>query len=359
MTAGATAGPAAGAAAAPAAATAADSSAGAPPVVFDALTTSMIDRAYAEKLRSLGIQATHYTVADTSLVHGEVLQDDFAMACRKIGRWYRMLDHLRDVAALATSVAEMDAVVASGRLAVWFGFQNGSPIEDDLDHLTLFHRLGVRFVQLTYNARNLLGSGSGERRDDGLSDLGLAAVARMNELGIAVDLSHCHARTTMDAIEASRAPVLFTHANVRALADTPRNKCDDAIVALARKGGVMGIKHMLGDTVAKPAEATTVEDVADHVAHVARLVGIEHVGIGSDFSGTTERSASASEAIDAIRRRWPSAYLGRRAKPRGFDTIDGWPNLTRALRGRGFGPEELALVYGGNWRRVIREIVGG
>lgn len=340
-------------------ATGADTNANTPPVVFDALTTSMIDRAYAEKLRALGIQSTHYTVADTSLVHGEVLQDDFAMACRKIGRWYRMLDELRDVAALATSVAEMDEVVASGRLAVWFGFQNGSPIEDDLDHLTLFHRLGVRFVQLTYNARNLLGSGAGERNDDGLSDLGVAAVARMNELGIAVDLSHCHERTTMDAIDASRAPVLFTHANARALADTPRNKRDEAIVALARKGGVMGIKHMLGDTVAKPAEATTVEDVADHVDHVARLVGIEHVGIGSDFSGTTGRSATASEAIDAIRRRWPNAYLGRRAKPQGFDTIDGWPNLTRALRERGYGDAELALIHGGNWRRVMLEIVGG
>ena len=330
-----------------------------PPVVFDALTTSVLDRTYAEKLLALGIQATHYTVADTSLVHGEVLQDDFAMACRKIGRWYRVLDELRDVAALATNVGEMDEVVASGRLAIWFGFQNGSPIEDDLDHLTLFHRLGVRFVQLTYNARNLLGSGAGERNDDGLSDLGIAAVQRMNELGIAVDLSHCHERTTMDAIDASSAPVLFTHANARALADTPRNKRDEAIVALARKGGVMGIKHMLGDTVAKPAEATTVDDVADHVAYVARLVGIEHVGIGSDFSGTTDRSATASEAIDAIRRRWPGAYLGRRAKPRGFDTIDGWPNLTGALRARGFGDAELAAIYGGNWRRVMLEIVGG
>ena len=324
--------------------------------IFDALTTSIIDPDYAERLRRIGVNATNYTVADTSLVDGDVRQDGFTAACRKIGRWYRVLEELKDRAGLACSIAEMQQVTSQERLAVFFGFQNGTPIDDNLDNLRVFHRLGIRFIQLTYNSRNMIGNGCGERRDEGLSNFGVEAIREMNRLGIAVDLSHCHYATTMDAIEVSERPVLFTHANARALADTPRNKSDEQIRALAAKGGVMGVKHMLGDTVHKAADQTTLADVADHIDHVVNLVGIEHVAIGTDFSGTTAQKEQSSEAIEAIRRRWPNAYLGRRVKPRGFETIDGLPSLTIELLRRRYSDEDIRKLYGGNWLRVLRTI---
>lgn len=327
-------------------------------LIVDALTTSVLDREYLAVLRAAGVDATNYTVADTSLVHGQVLQDDFETACRKIAMWLRRLAEMKDVAGLATTVAEMDALKAQGRFAVFFGFQNASPIEDNVDLLDVFHRLGVRFIQLTYNARNMVGSGSGERNDDGLSDLGVAAVQRMNELGIVVDLSHCAYRTTMDAIEASSKPVAFTHANMRALADTPRNKTDDQLRALVRKGGIVGVKHMIGDMVSKKAAETTVEDVADNIEHAIRVVGLEHVCIGTDFSGTTSAMGLSDAEINAIRARWPNAYLGSRSKPRWFRTIADLPNLTTVLLRRGYSEEDIAAIYGGNLRRFMLEVIG-
>ncbi len=328
-------------------------------LIFDALTTSVLDREYVAALRSVGVDATNYTVADTSLVHGRILQDDFELASRKIAMWLRRLRELEDVAGLATTVAELDALRREGRFAVFFGFQNASPIEDNVDFLDVFHRLGVRFIQLTYNARNLVGSGSGERNDDGLSDLGLAAVARMNELGIVIDVSHCGYRTTMDAIAASTKPVAVTHANMRALADTPRNKTDDQLRALKRNGGIVGVKHMIGDMVGKPASETTVEDLADHLEHAIGVVGIEHVCIGTDFSGTTTAMGTSDAEIEAIRRLWPNAYLGSRSRPRGLESIRELPNLTTVLVRRGYSDSDIAAIYGGNLRRFLLEVVGG
>jgi len=324
--------------------------------IFDALTTSFVDRAYLDVLRSAGIDATNYTVADTSLVHGAIVQDNFDMAARKIAAWLRLLRELHDVAGLARSVEEMFALHAQGRFAVFFGFQNASPIEDNLDFLDVFYETGVRFIQLTYNARNMIGSGSGERNDDGLSDFGVAAIERMNELGIVVDLSHCGYRTTMDAIECSTMPVAFTHANARALADTPRNKTDEQIVAVAKKGGIVGVKHMIGDMVDKPADQTTITDVADHLDHIVKLIGADHVCIGTDFSGTTASRAHSDAEIEAIRRRWPNAYLGKRSKPKGFTSIEELPNLTSELFRRGYSAEDVRKIYGENVIRFLKRV---
>jgi membrane dipeptidase len=224
--------------------------------VFDALTTSIIDTEYAKKLQSVGINATNYTVASTSLFNGQVIQDNFISTCKKIGNWTHILEKCHEFAALATNLEEMHKIVDSGKIAIFFGFQNGSPIEDNLDYLDIFYRLGVRFIQLTYNARNYIGNGCGEEKDSGLSSFGEKAVHKMNELGIVVDLSHCGYQTTMDAIECSKKPALITHANVKVLADTPRNKTDEQIRFMADRGGVIGVKHMLGDTKTKLAQDT-------------------------------------------------------------------------------------------------------
>lgn len=324
--------------------------------IFDMLTTAVIDAPYVDVLNQVGINATNYTVAAVSVEHGKLVQDDFETACRSIGSWLRLIRKLGEGIGQARSLEEMHALAEQGKIAVFFGFQNASPIEDNVDYLDVFYELGVRFIQLTYNARNLLGSGSGERHDDGLSDFGIAAVERMNELGIVVDLSHCHYRTTMDAIEASDMPVAFTHANSRALADTPRNKADEQVKALAAKGGIVGIKHMLGNTTTKSADQTTIRDVADHLDHFVELVGIDHVGIGTDFAGAAGTDERHEERIAAIRASWPNAYVGKRARPQGFETIAGLKNLTAELLHRGYAEQDIQKVYGENVIRFLSQV---
>src|SRR5437773_9393766 len=161
------------------------------------------------------------------------------------------------------------------------GIQNSEHFRkaDDVDY---FYGLGQRVSQLTYNARTLIGNGSTERRDEGLSDFGLSIVERMNKLGMAVDVSHCGDKTTLDAFEISKTPALITHSNCRALnPNHPRCKTDEAIRKMAEKGGVMGITGVRNFVSNK--EPTNIETLLDHYDHVAKLVGIEHGGDGSDY----------------------------------------------------------------------------
>ena len=324
--------------------------------IFDGLMTSVIDRKFVDVLRATGINAVHYTVANMSLVEGELLQDNFSRACRRIATWFRKLDELKEHIGLATSVRELQDLHAQGRIAILFGMQNASPIEDDVDLLDVFYRLGIRFVQLTYNSRNLLGSGSGEPQDAGLSELGVRAVQRMNELGMVIDLSHCGYQTTLEAIELSEDPVAFTHANVRSLAATPRNKSDEQLRALAEKGGVVGVKHMLGDMISKPADQTSYVDVVDHLEYLVELIGIDHVSIGTDFRGTTIPSPTKDAELAATRRRWANAYLGRRAAPKGFESVTELPNLTGELIKRGYTSADIGKIYGGNLIRLLTTV---
>jgi len=326
--------------------------------IFDALTTSILDVEYAKKLRSVGINATNYTVASTDLFNGKVIQDNFVSTCKKIGHWIRVLEKCHEFASLTTNLEEMHKIVDSGKIAIFFGFQNGSPIEDNLDYLDIFYRLGVRFIQLTYNARNYIGNGCGEANDSGLSSFGEKVITRMNELGIVVDLSHCGYQTTMDAIKCSKKPALITHANVKALADTPRNKTDEQISAMAERGGVIGVKHMLGDTKTKLAQDTTVADLVDHIDYIVQLVGIDHVAIGTDFTGTTDRSVleRANKNVELIRSQFSGPYVGKRFKPAGIASISGLPNMTRALVLRGYTDTDIKKILGENWLRVLKDI---
>ena len=140
--------------------------------------------------------------------------------------------------------------------------------------------MGLRCAQLTYNTQNLIGSGSTERVDGGISDYGVKIIEAMNDAGMLIDVSHCGDKTTLDAIEISPRAIAITHSNCRALNNHPRLKTDEAIRKLAKKGGVMGITGVRN--FVKDREPTTIEDIVDHIDHVVKLVGIEHVGIGSD-----------------------------------------------------------------------------
>src|ERR1700722_150052 len=185
---------------------------------------------------------------------------------------------------IARCRADIDLAHAAGDLAVVLHFQGGDPIEADVNLLDAYHALGVRAMQPTYNARNRLGDGCLERANSGLSKLGRAAIARMNELRIGVDVAHAGRRTSLDVIEASSAPVIVSHGNACGVYESRRNLTDEQITAVAASGGVIGVCAFPGFVSAADQD---LDKLLDHVDYLAALVGAEHVGLGRDFSQET------------------------------------------------------------------------
>jgi membrane dipeptidase len=242
----------------------------------------------------------------------------------------------------------------SHKIGVLLGLQNSGHFRrpDDVD---FFHGQGQRVSQLTYNSRNMIGNGSTERRDEGLSDFGVAIVERMNKVGMAVDVSHCGDRTTLDAFEVSKQPVLITHSNCRALVPGhPRDKSDEAILAMAKSGGVMGITGVR--MFVRDREPTTIEHALDHFDHVAKLVGPEHLGVGSDIDldGYDDMPAEANKQLRAG---YKGSY-GFREKIdiEGIDHPKRMFDLTDGLIRRKYTDAQIEGILGGNFQRVLAGI---
>jgi membrane dipeptidase len=173
----------------------------------------------------------------------------------------------------------------------------------------------------------------------------------MNEVGMLVDVSHCGDRTTLDAIEISAKPIAITHSNCRALNNHPRLKTDDAIKALAKKGGVMGITGVRN--FVRDKEPTTVEHMIDHIDHVVKLTAIEHVGIGSD-SDLNGYDDMPAEQLKMLRGAYKASYAFRdKLDTDGFDHPQKVYDLTEALIGRGYSDDNITAVLGGNFRRLL------
>src|SRR6266513_2795771 len=219
-----------------------------------------------QQFRSSGIRVFHIAIGNGG-------PEAYTESLQYFGLWNGFIAHHGQSLMRTDSLASFDELKKSEKIGVLLGLQNSEHFRgpDDVD---LFFSLGQRVSQLTYNSRNLIGNGSTERRDDGISDFGIAIVQRMNKLGMAVDVSHCGDHTTLDSFEISKKPVLITHANCRALVPHPRCKTDEAIKKMAATGGVMGITGVR--LFVRATEPVTIE-------HVVKLVGVEHVGVGSDI----------------------------------------------------------------------------
>jgi membrane dipeptidase len=289
-------------------------------------------KADLERLRASGIGVFHPAV-DTNDA------DPYAAAMSWMEGWNRLLASHPDTLVRIDGAAELERVKAEGRIGLLLGFQNSSHFRTPAD-VELFHSLGQRVSQLTYNERNRLGSGCTDPEAGGLSQFGATIVAAMNRLGMAIDISHCGERTCLDALEASTRPVLITHSNCRALVHHPRCKSDEVIRAMAATGGVIGIS-VLPIMVAGRGQAT-LAGVLDHFDHVARLVGVEHVGLGSDTD---------VDAIDPRTRRVRPGYgvRGMRHQYRVFEIAEG-------LLRRGYAPADVAGILGGNFQRPLTRI---
>ena len=259
--------------------------------------------------------------------------------------------------------SDLDHAKQTKRIGIILGFQHPQPIESDLKHITTFRRLGVRVMQLTYNNRSLFGDGCLEPANAGLSKLGRSAIARMNELGIAVDLSHSGQRTTAEAIEASSKPVLITHAGCSAVHAHPRNKDDRELRALADRGGVVGI-YFMPYLVASPTLPTR-QHVIEHIDHALKVCGSDHVGIGSDgvldtFPDTAEQRKEFAEDM-ASRKKLGIAAPEEDRPPFSPDlnTPHRMEIIAAGLEKQGYSTEIIEKVMGKNFYRVFGEIWGG
>jgi membrane dipeptidase len=252
------------------------------------------------------------------------------------------------------SPADFDRVKSSGKIGILIGVQNSEHFRsaDDVD---LFHGLGQRVSQLTYNARNRIGDGSTERTNGGLSDFGVSIVERMNAVGMAVDVSHSGDQTTLDACALSKKPVLFTHSNARALnPGHPRCKTDEAIQAMGKTGGVMGITGVRN--FVRNSEPTTIEHFLDHYDHVGKLIGREHLGIGSDID-LDGYDDMPPEEYKRLKAGYKGSYAFRdKIDIEGVDHPKRVYDLTEGLIRRKYSDAEIRGILGGNFKRVLTEI---
>jgi membrane dipeptidase len=252
------------------------------------------------------------------------------------------------------SAMDFDRVKTSGKVGILIGVQNSEHFRTTRD-VDTFHNLGQRVSQLTYNSRNMIGDGSTERTNGGLSDFGVSIVERMNTLGMAVDVSHSGDQTTLDTCSVSKKPVLFTHSNARALnPGHPRCKTDEAIRAMAKTGGVMGITGVRN--FVKGSEPTTIEDFLDHYDHVAKLVGREHLGIGSDID-LDGYDDMPPEEYKRLKAGYKGSYAFRdKIDIEGIDHPKRVYDLTEGLIRRKYSDADIRGILGGNFKRVLTDI---
>jgi len=322
--------------------------------VIDMLAPLKLDftpEAYANPLteaeitmfRACGITGFHNSVG----VGGATAYEE---ALQFIAAWSGFAGRNSDVFSLVGRVEDLEHAKAQRKVAVIMGLQNADEFRQPGD-VKDFYDLGLRCAQLTYNTQNLIGSGSTEREDGGVSDYGVKIIEAMNDVGMLIDVSHSGDRTTLDAIELSPKPIAITHSNCRALNDHPRLKTDEAIRKLAAKGGVMGITGVR--MFVKDKEPTTIEDIVDHIDHVVKLVGIDHVGIGSD-SDLMGYDHMPKDQYEKLKAGYKSSYAFRdKIDTDGFDHPQKVYDLTATLLKRGYSETNIQAVLGGNFRRLL------
>lgn len=310
-----------------------------------------------EQISSSGITAVNLTVNEGADADGSAFDNTRA----RIATWARELVANPATLVGVRSVADLRDAKASRRLGLILGFQDTVPIEDDLGRIEEFYELGVRIVQLTYNVVNKIGSGCLAANDGGLSELGVEAVAGLDESRVLIDLSHCGPRTTLDGIRASLRPVSITHSGCRAVFDHPRSKDDATLRLLAENGGVLGIYLMPFLNASGPPSAA---QVLAHIEHALDVCGEDHVGIGSDqgivpldvggdFAARFEEvSRRRTAAGIAAPREDTVPYVAELNHPRRLETI------ADQMAARGHASRVIEKVLGANFMRLFEEVWG-
>lgn len=312
-------------------------------LIVDGLQYCNFSEKIFRQMREGGVAAVHVTVC-----YHELFRETVA----NLERWNRWFERFPDLIFRGTSGDDVRRAQRQGRTAVFFGLQNPSAIEDDIGLVEILHALGVRFMQLTYNNQSLLATGCYEKEDTGLTRMGRQVVAEMNRVGLVVDMSHSSERSTLQAIEHSSRPIAITHANPKTWHPALRNKPDAVLEALAETGGMLGLSlypHHLRD-----GPACSLQSFCEMVARTAGLMGVEHIGIGSDLCQDQPDSVVEWMRVG----RWSKEIdygegsrdnAGFPPQPAWFKDNLGHRTIARGLEAAGFAPGEVAKIMGENW----------
>jgi membrane dipeptidase len=297
-----------------------------------------------------GITAGNVTLASSST------QDPIEVF-RKATEYHDLARVYPDKFLVVDRAEDIERAKAEGKTAAILGVQGCDFIGKDIDLIQIAYLCGLRIMQPTYNEENALGYGCLEN-DQGLKAFGRICVREFNRLGMVPDLSHVGQRTALDVIEASETVSIISHGNPRALNDNPRCISDDVIRAIAGVGGVMGISTYSSFCETTFGVRPTLKDVLDHISYVAELVGVDHVGLGTDkFEGRTELSF-----LRAMVRKYPEVlrdYMDATSRhAEGLTSSRDLPKITQGLIDRGFSDEEILKILGGNFMRVFKEVFG-
>ncbi len=284
-----------------------------------------------------GVDAQFFAI----FVHPRLTGDEAVNRAREmIGLVKQTVQSCPDKVGLATTASEIEQLVAQGKVAALLGLEGGHVIQGNIEILKELHDLGVRCMTLTWsNSNDFADASDGEKKWNGLNDLGKRIVQAMNRMGMIVDVSHVSDETFRDVIETTTSPVIASHSSCRSLRNIPRNMSDDMLRAVARNGGVVCINFYprflaeTGEEGSPRKNEVPIGVLIDHIDHAIRVAGIDHVGLGSDFDGIT-------------------------AVPQGMKDVTGMPLITEALLNRGYKPNDVKKVLGGNLLRVIRQVTG-
>ena len=304
------------------------------------------------EMRQGGLDAVHVTIA---------YHETFRETVLNMEQWNRWFEQFPDLIFQGQTGADVRLARETGRTAIFFGFQNPSPIEDDIGLVQILHQLGARFMQLTYNNQSLLATGCYESYDSGLTRMGREVVTEMNRVGLVVDMSHSGEKSTLDAIEYSSRPIAITHANPHSWHAALRNKSETVMRALGETNGMLGFSiypHHLKD-----GPACTLESFCEMIAGAADVMGIDRIGIGTDLCQDQPDSIVEWMRVG----RWTKGidYGEGSASNAGFPPMPSWykdnrdfGNITKGLHDLGMSEEDTNKVMGGNWLRFYDDNFG-
>ncbi len=301
------------------------------------------------QLREGGVDAIHVTIS---------YHENFRETVLNFEQWNRWFERFPTLIMKGTTASDIDVARSTNRTAVFFGFQNPSPIEDDIGLVEIVHTLGARFMQLTYNNQSLLATGCYEAHDNGVTRMGKQVIKEMNRVGLVVDMSHSADRSTIEAADISERPIAITHANPHEWSPALRNKREDVIRAVTQNGGMLGFSlypHHLKDKT-----ECTLESFCQMIADTAAKYGVEQLGIGTDLC--QDQPDSIVEWMRVGRWSKEIDYGEGSASNPGFPPMPQWfkdnrdfGNIESGLAAVGMSADEVAAVMGGNWYRFFSE----
>ena len=317
--------------------------------VIDGLQYAKWSDKVFRQMRDGHVAAVHVTIC---------YHENFRATVSNIAAWNRRFEQFSDLIFPLHSAADVDRAIREERTAIVFGCQNCSPIESDIELVHICRQLGIRFMQLSYNNQSLLASGCYEAEDTGITRMGQQVIREMNRVGMVVDMSHSGEKSTLQAIDLSERPIAITHANPARWHAVPRNKSDSVLKALAESNGMLGVSlypHHL-----KNKSACSLPSFCAMIAETVELMGIDHIGFGSDLCQdqpdsvvTWMRNGSWTRDVD---------YGEGKPGDQGFPEQPNWfrdnthfKTILKGLRQVGFSQEEIEKLAHGNWLRFFVE----